>query len=73
MQMNRNWRLQLLMELCWLGQNQLAQLAGMDKAALSRSLSGQKKVSSRQKTNLVQVLKHRLSDVKLDSSLVFEA
>ena len=61
------------MELCWLGQNQLAQLAGMDKAALSRILSGQKKVSSRQKTNLVQVLKHRLSDVKLDSSLPFEA
>ena len=62
-----------LMELCWLGQNQLAQLAGMDKAALSRILSGQKKVSSRQKTNLVQVLKHWLSDVKLYSSLPFEA
>jgi len=61
------------MELCWLGQNQLAQLAGMDKAALSRILSGQKKASSRQKTNFVQVLKHRLSDVKLESSLPFKA
>jgi len=71
--MKRNWRLQLLMELCCLGQNELAQLAGMDKASLSRILSGQKKANPRQKTNLVQVLERRVSNVRLDSSLLFEA
>jgi transcriptional regulator with XRE-family HTH domain len=71
--MKRNWRLQLLMELCCLGQNELADLAGMDKAALSRIMSGQKKASPRQKTHLVQVLEHRLSNVRLDSSSLFEA
>ncbi|MHA1217014.1 MAG: helix-turn-helix domain-containing protein [Candidatus Thorarchaeota archaeon] len=71
--MKRNWRLQLLMELCSLGQNELAQLAGMDKAALSRIMSGQKQASPRQKTSLVQVLERRLSNVKLDSSQLFEA
>jgi len=69
----RNWRLQLLMELCCLGQNELAQLAGMDKAALSRIMSGQKQASPRQKTNLVQVLQRRVSNIRLDSSLLFEA
>lgn len=71
--MNRNWRLQLLMELCCLGQNGLADLAGMDKAALSRIMSGEKKANPRQKMSLVQVLEHRLSNVRLDSSLLFEA
>jgi transcriptional regulator with XRE-family HTH domain len=71
--MKRNWRLQLLIELCCLGQNELAQLAGMGKAALSRILSGQKKASPRQKTSLVQVLEQRLSNMRLDSSLLFEA
>jgi len=61
------------MELCCLGQNELAQLAGMDKAALSRIISGRKKASARQKTDLVQVLEQRLSSVRLDSSLLFEA
>ena len=61
------------MELCCLGQNELAQLAGMDKAALSRIISGRKKASPRQKSTLVQVLEQRLSDVRLDSSLLFEA
>jgi transcriptional regulator with XRE-family HTH domain len=61
------------MELCCLGQNELAQLTGMDKAALSRIMSGQKRASARQKTNLVQVLERQLSNIRLDSSLLFEA
>ena len=71
--MKRNWRLQLVMELCCLGQNELAQLAGMDKAALSRIMSGRKKANPRQRTNLVQVLEQRLSNIRLDSALLFEA
>jgi len=71
--MKRNWRLQLPMELCCLGQNGLAQLAGMDKASVSRIMSGQKKASPRQETNLAQVLEDRLSNVRLGSSLMFEA
>jgi plasmid maintenance system antidote protein VapI len=71
--MKRNWRLHLPMELCCLGQNELADLAGVDKAAVNRIISGQKKASPRQEANLVQVLEQRLSNLTLDSSVLFEA
>ena len=70
--MKGNWRLQLLMELCCLGQNELAQLAGMDKAVRSRVVRKQKKVDPSNKTNLMQVLERRLSNLRLDSFLLLE-
>jgi hypothetical protein len=40
---------------------------------VNRIISGQKKASPRREANLVQVLEQRLSNLTLDSSVLFEA
>jgi len=54
-------------------QPELAELRGMYKAVRRRVMSKHKKADPRQKTDLMQVLEQRLSNVRLDSSLLFEA
>ena len=69
--MARNERLDLLMELCGLGQNELADMAGMDKAAMSRIVNGKNEPSEKQRAAIVRVLEGRLREVRVDSVMVF--
>ena len=69
--MQRNHRLDLIIELCGLGQNELADLCGMDKAAMSRIMNGKNQPSLKHKTAITRVLEGRLREVKVDSSMLF--
>ncbi len=69
--MARNERLDLLMEVCGLGQNELADMAGMDKASLSRIVNGKKKPSGKQRAAIVRVLEERMRGIRLDSCMLF--
>lgn len=70
--MARNEKLDLLMELCGLGQNELADLCGMDKASLSRIMNGKKEPSARQRAAITRILEERMREVRIDSAMVFE-
>lgn len=69
--MARNQKLDLLLELCGLGQNELADMARMDKAAMSRIINGKQKPSGKQRTAIVRVLEERMRGIRLDSVMVF--
>ncbi len=69
--MARNARLDLLMEVCGLGQNELADMAGMDKAAMSRIVNGKKEPSGKQRAAIVRVLEKRMREVRIDSVMIF--
>jgi transcriptional regulator with XRE-family HTH domain len=69
--MQRNRKLDLLLELCALGQNELADLCGMDKAAMSRIINGKQPPSPRHKAAITRVLEERLRGIRIDSSMVF--
>jgi len=70
-EMARNQKLDLLMELCGLGQNELADLCGMDKAAMSRIINGKKKPSGRQRAAITRALEERMRGIRLDSGMLF--
>jgi DNA transposition AAA+ family ATPase len=70
--MQRNQRLDILIELCGLGQNELADLCGMDKAAMSRIINGKHPASPKQRAAITRVLEGRLREVRVDSSMVFD-
>ena len=69
--MPRNEKLDLLIELCGLGQNELADMAGMDKAAMSRLINGKQPPSPKQRAAITRVLEGRMRDVRIDSSMLF--
>ena len=70
--MARNQKLDMLMELCGLGQNELADLCGMDKAAMSRIVNGKQPPSLKQRAAITRVVEGRLREVRIDSAMVFE-
>lgn len=70
-EMARNEKLDLLMELCGLGQNELADLCGMDKAAMSRIVNGKTAASGKQRAAITRVLEERMREVRIDSAMVF--
>jgi transcriptional regulator with XRE-family HTH domain len=70
--MQRNQRLDILIELCGLGQNELADLCGMDKAAMSRIINGKNEPSTKQRAAITRVLEGRLREVRVDSSMLFD-
>ena len=69
--MARNQKLDLLIELCGLGQNELADLCGMDKAAMSRIVNGKQPPSLKHRAAITRVVEGRLREVRIDSSMVF--
>lgn len=71
--MARNEKLDLLMELCGLGQNELADLCGMDKAAMSRIVNGKKEPSGKQRAAITRVLEEKMRGMRLDSAMLFGA
>jgi len=70
--MQRNQKLDLLLQLCGLGQNQLADLCGMDKASMSRIMNGKQSPSPKHRAVITGVLEGRLREVRIDSAMVFE-
>ena len=69
--MQGNRKLYLLMELCALGQNELADLCGTDRAAMSRIINGKQPPSPRHRAAIMRVLEERLREIRIDSSMVF--